>query len=196
MKDIFNELIKNQLTPNQLYILFCTKHKTVPNKFVNNSLENQRLINNNWLTEETLLTTKANVLLDSLEGYFRKSKSETNVDLMGNKYIDNIKIYVNLFPEGKLPSGKYARTNPKNLESAFRWFFKTYDYNWDTVVEATKLYLDEYERNNWKYMRTSQYFVRKQNPDKSFESDLANYCDVYLKGDYKTNNDHFSDKVV
>jgi len=196
MKDIFNELIKNQLTPNQLYVLHCTKHKIVPNKFINNSLESERLINSNWLTEEKLLTTKANVLLDSLDGYFRKSKAETSSDLMGNKYIDNIKVYVNLFPEGKLPSGKYARTNPKNLESAFRWFFKTYDYDWETVVKATKVYLDEYERNNWKYMRTSQYFIRKQNPDKSFESDLANYCEVYLKGDYNNSNNHFSDRVV
>ena len=74
--------------------MFCTKHRTVPNKFVNNSLENQRLINNNWLTEEKLLTTKANVLLDTLEGYFKKSKSETNVDLMGDKYIDNIVVRI------------------------------------------------------------------------------------------------------
>ena len=44
-------------------------------------------------------------------------------------------------------------------------------------------------------MRTAQYFIRKQNIDKSFESDLATYCEIL-----KTNPDdqqvYFSENVV
>jgi hypothetical protein len=47
-------------------------------------------------------------------------------------------------------------------------------------------------------MRTSQYFIRKLNPaEKTFESELANYCEVYLNGsdDYGYDS-HFKEKVV
>jgi hypothetical protein len=35
-------------------------------------------------------------------------------------------------------------------------------------------------------MRTSQYFIRKQSTDKTFDSDLANYCEIALT---KTDDD-------
>ena len=44
-------------------------------------------------------------------------------------------------------------------------------------------------------MRTSQYFIRKQDPDKSYSSDLANYCEIILNGD-EEDKPHYSVKVV
>ena len=44
-------------------------------------------------------------------------------------------------------------------------------------------------------MRTSQYFIRKQNTDKSFESDLATYCDMLNEVD-SNEVDIFKDKIV
>lgn len=195
MDEIFNTLIKNLLTPNQLYILHCLKNKTVPHSSINISLEIERLKNGKWVEEDNSLTAKSVALIDSLDAYFRKSKKKSNEDIIGVDYISKIRAYVELFPKGNLPSGKPARSNPKNLETNFRWFFETFDYDWETVYGATKMYLDEFERNNFKYMRTSQYFVRKQNQDKSFESELANYCELYLSGDV-TDNTHFSENVV
>lgn len=195
MDEIFNTLIKNQITPNQLYILHCLKNKTVPHLSINISLEIERLKNGKWVDEDNSITAKSVALIDSLDAYFRKSKKKSNEDIIGVDYISKIRAYVELFPKGKLPSGKPARSNPKNLETSFRWFFETFDYDWETVYAATKMYLDEFERNNFKYMRTSQYFVRKQNQDKSFDSELANYCEQYLSGDV-TDNTHFSENVV
>jgi hypothetical protein len=57
------------------------------------------------------------------------------------------------------------------------------------------MYLDEYESRNWAYMRTSQYFIRKQNQDRTFDSDLANYCDMFING-LDTEDQHFKEKVV
>ena len=57
------------------------------------------------------------------------------------------------------------------------------------------MYLDEYESRNWSYMRTSQYFIRKQNQDRTFDSDLANYCDMFING-LDTEDQHFKQKVV
>ena len=134
--------------------------------------------------------------MEEINGFFRKSKKKTSRDLMGDEFSQKILEYVNIFPNKKLSSGKYARVNPKNLESTFRWFFETYDYDWDTIISATERYVDEYSLKNYEFMRTAQYFVRKQNMDKSFDSDLATYCDLKQSGYDDDNYDVFKELVV
>lgn len=45
-------------------------------------------------------------------------------------------------------------------------------------------------------MRTSQYFIRKQGSDKSFESDLATYCDMLNYEGPSEEQDIFREKIV
>jgi hypothetical protein len=114
---------------------------------------------------------------------------------MGELFLDNIITYNEIFPNKKLTSGKYARVNPKTLENAFRWFFETYDYNWETILKATEKYVDDYEIRRYEYMRTSQYFIRKQNTDKTWDSDLATYCDLVNNGPEEETN-YFKERVI
>jgi len=181
MQDIFNRLIEQSITPNSLYVLHCIQNKISVTKLVSSSLEINRLQSNDWLKEDLTLTDKSIIFMEELNSYFRKSKKKSSKDLMGDNFVIGINTYNELFPAKKLGSGKYARTNVKNLETSFRWFFENYDYTWETILKATKKYVFEYSMKNYEYMRTSQYFVRKQNnSDKTFESDLANYCDMFL----------------
>lgn len=197
MVDIFNKLIKNNLTPNQLYLLWCKKHNMCPLFNLNLTVEYMRLTNDGWLVEDGKLSGKGFVLVQELESFFKNSKKKTSSAIMGEDFDKRIDEYLEIFPKFKLPSGKYARTDKKNLENNFRWFFENHNYDWDTVINATKMYVDEYERQGYKYMRTSQYFIRKQNSvEKTFESELANYCEVYKNGDGDYTETHFSEKVV
>ena len=59
-------------------------------------------------------------------------------------------------------------------------FFENYDYDWSVVLKAAEKYVSEYMVMNYQYMRTSQYFIRKQNIDKTWDSDLANYCELII----------------
>jgi hypothetical protein len=186
MTDIFNKLIREKLTPNSFYVLHCISTKIKPIDFVNSSLEINRLKQNGWLKENFELTDKSIIFITEINGFFKKAKKKTSQDLMGNDFLTNIVTYNHIFPNIKLSSGNYARVNPKNLESAFRWFFDNFSYDWETVFKATKRYVTEYGLNNYDYMRDSQYFIRKQSSDKSFNSDLATYCEVALT---KTNDD-------
>ena len=196
MDEIFNKLIKEKLTPNSLYVLHCIKNKlSVSKSLANSDLEVWRLISEDWLNAELQLTSKSLIFMEELSSYFRKSKKKTSKDLMGDNFDNKIKLYNSLFPAKKLGSGKYARTNVKTLEASFRWFFDTYDYDWHTILLATKKYVLEYKMKNYEYMRTSQYFIRKQNSDKSFESDLATYCDMLNEVD-SNEEDIFRDKIV
>jgi len=197
MEEIFFKIINLGLTPNSLYILYNIKKNTVPSSLVNSSIEMARLSTGEWLIDG-MPTGKAILLIDELDAYFKKSKKKTSSAILGDDFSTKIEEYLDIFPKFKLPSGKYARSDKKNLENNFRWFFETHSYDWDTVINATKMYVDEYERQGYKYMRTSQYFIRKLNPaEKTFESELANYCEVFMNGDSDYNYDsHFKEKVV
>ena len=131
----------------------------------------------------------------SSDGYFKKSKKLTSKELMGDNFMLNIQAYVNIFPNKKLSSGKYARVPAKSLENSFRWFFDTYNFNWEIIFSATQKYISEYESKDYEYMRNSQYFLRKQNIDKSWDSDLATYCE-YLSNDPEEENENYCELIV
>ena len=195
MKEIFKKLADNGITPNAFYILDCVKEGIVPNTYVKASLEVTRLIRDNWLTQDLELTDKSIIFTTEIDGYFKRSKKKTSTDLLGHNFMQNIEAYVHIFPNKKLSSGKYARVPAKNLESGFRWFFETYDYDWETIFQATQKYVGEYESKNFEYMRTAQYFLRKQNVDKSWDSDLATYCE-YLKDNPDDEQVYFGELIV
>ena len=178
MTEIYQRLIKEDLTPNSYYVLDCIKNKISIHKFVNSNLECSKLISNNWLTEDLQLTDKSIIFTTEIDGFFKKTKKKITKDLLGNNFTENLKKYVEIFPNRKLSSGKYARVNPKNLENSFRWFFENYEYDWDMIFRATKKYIYDYSLKNYEYMRTSQYFIRKQNIDKTYDSELADYCNM------------------
>jgi hypothetical protein len=183
MQDIYTRLIKENLTPNAFYVLHCIKEGIIPDKFVNKELEVARLKSAKWLNEDLTLSNKSITFTDEINSFFKKTKKKVSKDLMGEDFLQKIQEYVEIFPNRKLSSGKYARVNPKNLETSFRWFFETYNYNWDMIITATEKYVDEYSIRNYEYMRTAQYFLRKQTLDKAFDSELATYCDLINSGD-------------
>jgi hypothetical protein len=195
MTDVFNRLVDVGLTPNSYYVLHCIKEKVVPHNFVNKNLEYERLKSEKWLDDDLKLTSKSLIFMEEINGFFKKSKKKTSKHLMGDQFFEKIKEYIEIFPNRKLESGKYARCNPKNLENSFRWFFETYDYDWDLIIKATEKYVDEYEVRNYKYMRTSQYFIRKQDNDKTFDSDLANYCEM-IKNNPDEGRVYFKERIV
>ncbi len=180
MDEIFKRLMDENISPNTYYVLHCIKEKIVPSTLVNKEIESKRLQSNAWLDENLQLTSKSIIFMEEINGYFKRTKKKAAKDLMGKDFLLNIKEYVEVFPNRKLSSGKYARVNPKNLEAPFKWFFETYDYSWDIILQATNKYVNEYEVRDYEFMRTAQYFIRKQNIDKSFESDLATYCELVI----------------
>ena len=66
MKEVFNKLISNELTPNTFYVLYCIKNKIVPHKFINKSLEINRLKEDDWLKDNLELTGKSIIFIDQI----------------------------------------------------------------------------------------------------------------------------------
>jgi hypothetical protein len=195
MIEIFNRLVEKNISPNAYYVLHSIREKITPYNFVSSSLECTRLKNDGWLDKDLKLTTKSIIFMEEINSFFKKTKKKTSQALLGQDFIDKIQEYVEIFPNRKLSSGKYARVNAKNLEVSFRWFFENFDYDWPTLLLATEKYVDEYSVRNYEFMRTAQYFIRKQNIDKSFESDLATYCDQ-VNNSLDEDTDYFKERIV
>ena len=76
MIEIYQRLIKEDLTPNSYYVLDCIKNKISIHKFVNSNLECSKLISNNWLTEDLQLTDKSIIFTTEIDGFFKKTKKK------------------------------------------------------------------------------------------------------------------------
>ena len=195
MTEIFNKLTEKDLTPDAYYVLNCIKEKVVPDDFVNKSIQVEKLKRTGWINENLTLTNKSLIFIKEINSFFKKTKKKTSQFLLGQDFTDKMQEYVEMFPNRKLSSGKYARVNIKNLETGFRWFFENYDYDWSIILAATEKYVDEYSLKNYEYMRTSQFFIRKQNIDKTFESDLANYCEQ-INNNPDEETSYFKERIV
>jgi len=193
MNEMYKILIRNKISPNGLYLLYNIKEKT-STPIINTENVKKLLIKNNWLDANNKLTDKSKRLLIEVEGLFKKVKKQTSDKIMGNNYNDKINEYNQLFPKMKLPTGKAARSSINNLENAFRWFFQNHNYDWETIFKATNAYLIERKLQNWKFTRNSQYFIRKQAVDKTWESSLADWC-LMIEDGIDEQDTHFKDKV-
>lgn len=142
------------------------------------------------------LLPKGLKVLNEAESLFKTQKKGTPTQILGQGYQQKIQEYLEIFPKIKLPSGKAARSDKKNVETALAWFMSNYDYSWDIILKATESYVTEYELKNYLYMQTSQYFIRKQLSDKTWGSELANRCSEISTGSVVNTENHFKDKVV
>ena len=191
---MFNILIRNKLTPNRFYVLWAINQK-VTTPLVNTEAELRVLKRDGWLLENLTLSVSSKTIIREIESHFKIIRKKSSTQLMGDDFVDNIKKFNEIYPNRKLPSGQAARSAVSNLESGFRWFFANHEFTWDIVIQATTQYIKERELDNWKFTRKSQYFVRKQNVDKSWDSLLADFCTHIESGGQNHDTNHFKEKV-
>ena len=198
MLELFQKILKDKLTPNQLLLLYGIKN-SISFPISNKVDEAKQLIALGLVVYKKpkyLLSAKGKSICVKYNQYFKVSKKRTTTQLLGKGYVEMLKVYREAFPAGKLPSGKPGRQNVKTLENAFRWFFDTYDYTWDEVAHATVMYINEYKQKDYMYMKTSQYFICKTDKYKVKHSELADYCDMVRDGVEIDDDQPFKEKVV
>jgi hypothetical protein len=186
---LFNRLNKLDINISKYYLLYKI-HQSLPVNEEHLSKLPADLFTNGSLTEKSIK------LIESIDDLFIINKKIKIVDLMGVDYQENLDKYIMIFPTAKLPNGKYARSDKKNIETNFKWFFSNYEYDWNTILNATELYVNEYRANNFLYMRTAMYFIRKDDGTRNVLSELANYCDRFLKAGNYIEDKHFKTKVI
>ena len=194
MWELFQQILKEKMTPNQFLILYGIK-KSLSLPLPDNQSDVQQLKSLGFIEQDASLSIKANKVIARYENYFIKAKKRTSIQLMGKEFLKRINEYRDIFPARKLPSAKPARVNGKPLENSFRWFFETYDHTWPEIIKATRMYVNEFRDKDYQYMMTSQYFISKQDKHRVKHSTLADYCDLIKEG-IDTEDKHFKEKVV
>jgi len=199
MWELFQLILVDKLTPNQLLLLLAI-NKNTSISTINPHLEIKGLVENKYVIykpkESIKITEKGVDIINKYESYFKETKQKQNVSLMGKEYNELVETYRELFPAKKLPSGKLARVNIKTLTKNFNWFFKEYDITWDEIITATKRYVNEYAQKDYMYMQTSQYFICKANQNKVKQSQLMDYIDMIRDGIEEDKDEWFSEKVI
>lgn len=176
----FNKLISKKLTASQYEILYKLHNSLHLSELGKQMIRDK--IPKIYINHDCTLTPKGEQLIKSFEILFKPIKKLKNIELLGPDFKDKIIEFLDLFPTHKLPSGKYAKGNKKNIEDNFMWFFQEYEYDWDTILKATEMYVEEYRLKNYMYMRTAMYFIKKL-VDGTSSSELANYCDILNSDD-------------
>lgn len=166
---ILEEICKYGLTPNEYFALsMILQDKPLPDKLSHDKYRRYLFIND-WITMYNKATPK---LIES--GIFE--------DVEDINFTKNVETYRSLWPAITLPTGRTARSTSIDLQSRFKWFFKNYNYDWDIVLKATEHYITYYRDRNYAYMRTSSYFIYKEETTKLRTSTLAEWCDRIQDG--------------
>jgi hypothetical protein len=187
MKEFYDFLIKNELTPNAHYVLYCMVYN-IPIVGIPYTLEQYKLSLNDYVNEHVAedktifytITAKAAHVIHESEVYICNIKTVKKVNKIDFKdWEDKIKQYNELFPKGKKEGSSISfRTNPKELYEKFKWFFQEYpEYDWDMVLAATEKYIKVFEEaNDYTYMQTSKYFIKKDDKNRVTTSTLSTHC--------------------
>lgn len=187
----FDKITSTGLTPNGYYLLCCIRDSK-SSITLNDHTELRKLWKHEWITMPgNRLTQKSIDLIEDIESSFTGEIKKTPTKDARNEFKDMINKFIEIGPKGKLGSGRPWRSSPANLEKVFKWFFKNYKYKWNTILQATAIYLQEMERGNHKYTQQSHYFVRKNDYSK-----LADYCENFINDDFHDIKESHDEKIV
>ncbi len=169
----FDDLLKEDVTPNGFYVLCCLDRNHPVSPAVNFDLELSLIPYKFIHREDNSLTAEGKKLVKK---FSPKVKVEVTDEM--------IKEFRDIFPNETIhTSGKKAKSTPGEIRSQFERFFKHYDYGWNTILNATRQYVDEYEKKKpaYSYMRAANWFIIKQESGSSVTSDLAAYCEAIVE---------------
>ena len=188
---LFQKLIYYKINLKIYFLLYKAYSDELPPNYIHTHLLKHELIG-----RDNKVTEKGKKIIKSIEKLFISNKNIKIEDLMGQDVEIHLDSYIKTFPTAKLPNGKYARGNKKNILTNFTWFFQNYDYDWPTILQATDQYVNEYRVNNYMYMRTALYFIRKDDGTRTVHSDLADYCEKIVNNDNFTEDKTFKTKIL
>lgn len=179
---LWTTLIKYSVSPNQIYFLDCCRSRIKPTNIINPDAEANICRAKGYINEKGELTEKALVILNEFEIFLVKTKKKIATEVLGDKFLDKIRYYRELFPSETLPSGAIGRQSVEQLKGKFVIFFNTYpQFDWPLVHLATDYYIFEKEKKGFMYMMNSTYFIQKtDNMSKTIRSELADHCEFLL----------------
>jgi hypothetical protein len=174
MKKMFEYLLSRKLTPNQLFVLDSIDQQVDYGSFIPNmKIELVRLQDKGLLDVSFNITILGKQILQECRELDTPKKKKA---VQHGDWTEQIETYRQRVPAGH-GSGKAFRSPVRELLPRFEWFFQNYPFSWDVVLQATRKYVES-KKDDLTYMRTSAYFIKKQDSSKVEISDLAHWCEL------------------
>ena len=162
----FTKLQHYELTPNQYCILYCIKTNNNPTEY-------------NFFSQEDYNSLVENKLIrQDPDDEFKYNLTGTGLAIFEkpDDFVEFVEQYRNLFPKGvKSGNGTPIRGDKNGVIKKMTWFLMTYpEFSKRTILEATKLYVEQMRRNGFVYMTQADYLIQK-----STGSKLAALCEDF-----------------
>lgn len=159
--------------------------------FLYKELELRDLLTSSKEDEDTIyvLTQKGIDLIEFIKTNSDEVTAEkiavSGVDQLKTEIVDGVESWIDewldTFPRGVKTGGKLVRSDRKECVRKLQFFIKEYNYDKETIIEATKAYVESKRQVGWEFMRCATYFIyRVDNSTKDKTSDLAAWCDQTL----------------
>ena len=126
------------------------------------------------------LSLKGLAVIEEVDKLFLTVKSKAIPQQLKSENIQYVEKYLKLFPSGILPNGKRAISTKPEVLAKFKRFFDVFNYSWDIILEATDMYVTEYEAKRYDKMRTAAHFSVKKVGEETFY-DLSEYCERVIE---------------
>jgi len=132
-----------------------------------------------------ILTQKGTELIESIKNSTGEATTEKIAVLGVEQLKDEIQKdevdgwideWLDIFPRGIRTGGKLIRSDREGCLNKMRKFLVDYKYDKDTIMKATRAYIDAKAQEGYMYTRCAVYFIYRIEPSKERISDLADWC--------------------
>jgi len=179
-------LIDNKLSPNEytiLNLIYLKKHSELINLVSNRQREYTRCIyslcEKGWL-KYSGATPNIDVHELFIRDKFKDILDDTiteKVIIKNNEIEEWIQSWRALFPAGKA-NGYPSRGDKKGCIKKMKTFIQKYpEYDKDIIFKATRAYILEKKKDEYRYLQGAHYFI-----DKNRTSNLAAFCELIVEG--------------
>ena len=201
MKEItlnFENLVKIGLTLRQALLLYfihtkdrdatltyvnrCEKFSLLDFEYLKRLGLVEFLYENNYMITDAEKERKSKIL----ESYNTTSRyTEILSPTQTKKEIktDWINEWYDLWPRGVKSGGHYVRSSMSACERKMKAFLKNTEFEKETIMDATKAYIQDRAQQQYSYMQLSHYFIYKDGV-----SALETWCDNLKEGSVTVND--------
>lgn len=100
--------------------------------------------------------------------------------------------WMDIFPRGIKSGGRLIRGDSKGCVRKMRVFMREYPYTKDTIIQATRAYIESKRQENFAYTRCAIYFIFRLEgmSINNKVSDLATWCEQTVHEEGQTNSEN------
>lgn len=165
----------------QYFILYCLyTENTEPLTFFEDENKANRLVLHYYdLIRKGLISDKNNMYSLTEKGQnfmatvINMFEEPKKVLIVKNESVEDwFDEWIDLWPKGIKTGGKLIRSDKKDCFEKMKKFIKKYKHSSDIILKATQNYLDEFEKQNYQFIKSATYFIDKRGEG----SELAARC--------------------